>query len=232
MNRGVEGARDDEHAELGDGNGQCLGAGDFSGSADELRLEHPEEIDRVALVVAVGGHVAESSRERPHRAQPRVLRGGRKRPRVPEGHRAEARRLPATVAAHPTPDVQDRDPIDGTTAELVRRAVLEVFELVTDFQNTDVVGSIRDHGGSRPETRRGQRKDRCGARLTQQGAPRNTTGAIRHHRRRYTAFATAVRDAASLKMPRMYSAASLAFRSAKSSPTGFPSTFGMGWHNS
>ncbi len=71
---------------------------------------------------------AHESRERAHRAEPRVLVGCGEGPRVPERHRPESPRLASGTGPDPAIDVQERDAIDGSSAELIRRPILELLE--------------------------------------------------------------------------------------------------------
>src|SRR6185295_12926275 len=87
------------------------------------------------------------------------------------------------VRAYATPDIENRDAIDRAAAELVRSPVLEVLELVTDFQQANVVGPVGDDSWRPANVWSPQREGRRDARLTQQRSPRETTRMLRRHRR-------------------------------------------------
>ena len=225
MDGGVEGARDDQGAELRNRGRQRLRTRKRGGSPQIFRLEHSKEIDRVAVIVAGGGHVAQFPRKRAHRAEPRLLRCRGKGPRVAERHRAEAPRFAPTAGPHAASDVQERDAINGAAAELVRRAVLEVLEQMTDFEDPHVVGASCRHCGRAAE--------RSPARAST-GAAQARSSSTRREKRptRYPTFAAAATGAICFRMPRMYSAASCALRLTNSIPAGSPPIRGKGWHNS
>jgi hypothetical protein len=95
----------------------------------------------MAKLVAIRRHGAQARGERSHGAQAGVLRGCRECPRVAECHGPEAPRLASISGPHPAVDVEERDAIDGSAAELVRGAVLKIFEVVGDLENPHVVGT-------------------------------------------------------------------------------------------
>ena len=143
------------------GAARARAAADGIGGAQKLRVEDPREIDRVALIVAVRDDAAHLVGERTHGAKRGVERRIRKRPRVPERHRAKAPRFLAAARADANVDVQQRDVGNRAAAELIRRAILEVLEGVTDFDDADVGGRWREHG--RRERSQGCRLDHVAA---------------------------------------------------------------------
>jgi hypothetical protein len=103
-----------------------------------LGLERAGQVDRVPALVAGGRQPLQFRCEGDHRAQPGILAGRGKRPRVAERHRAEPARLPPTSRADAACDVQDGDSIDRPAPELVRRAVPELLEGMGHGHHADI----------------------------------------------------------------------------------------------
>src|SRR5207253_8408325 len=111
-----------------------------------LWLEGAKHIDGMSSFVAGSRERAQLARERLHGAQARVLRRLGKRPRIPERHRPKPPRLAASPRPHAAVDVEDRHAIDRAPAELIRRPVHELLELVVDVDDADVSGARADPG--------------------------------------------------------------------------------------
>ena len=142
---------------FGIGTGSARAADTVAAARRYCGLERAEEIDRMAALVAGGGDRLQLVGQRLHRAQPGVLRRRRKRPGVAERHRSEAPRLPRRRRrAHAAVDVQERDAIDRAPAELIRRAVAELLELVIDLDDADVGGAGDDDRRRRAGPERGR----------------------------------------------------------------------------
>ena len=84
--------------------------------------------------------------------------------------------------------------IDGPAAELVRRAILEVFELVIDFENADVVRTRRLDCRRTARLTAREREHRSGTGALKKRSSRQTMRVPGRHRG-YTLFATAGRSA-------------------------------------
>jgi hypothetical protein len=150
-------------------------AGDVGSGAQVLGLEHAEQIDGMAGFIARGRHVAQPCGKGTHRAESRLLRGRRKRPRVAERHRTESLRLSAVAGPHAARDIEQRDPIHRAAAELIRRSVHKLLERVGDFDDAYVGWTGRSH--SRRSVLRtagkGSKRDRCPS--LEERSPRHPT---------------------------------------------------------
>ena len=194
MDGRVEGARDHERAELRNGDRQGLLPRKRGCVAQVCGLEYPEEIEGMTRFVAGGGRGSQFPGKRAHRAKPGVLGCRWKSPCVAKRHRAEAPRLAPTAGPHAAIDVQKRDAIDGTAAELVRRAILEVFELVIDLEDADVVRTRRHDRRRTARLTARQREHRSGTGALKKRSSRQTMRVPGSHGR-YTPFATTGRSA-------------------------------------
>jgi hypothetical protein len=159
VNCGVEGTCDDQRAQLRDRGRERPIARDLRGGVQVRRFEGAEEIDRMAPFVAAGGQLAKRGRQRLHRAESLVLRRRRKRPRIAERHGAESPGLLASAGAHAAPNVEQRHTINGSSAELIRRAIAKFLERMRDVDDADV-GRARglDGGCARLQPRSERRR--------------------------------------------------------------------------
>ena len=146
VNRGVERARDDERAQLRNGRRERQSTRNRGGGAQIFGLERAKEIDGMATLVAGRRHGLQRIGQGFHRRQTWLVRHGGKRPGVAERHRPEAPRVFPAGRLHAAIDVEDRHPIDRSSAELVRRAVAKLLELVVDRDDANVGGARDDDG--------------------------------------------------------------------------------------
>ena len=175
---GVERAGDDQRAQLRDRYCQSRG---FARDRLAARRYDGSRVRNKSIGCPCSSHAAVSeaheSGERAHRAEARVLVGCGEGPRVPERHRPESPRLASGTGPDPAIDVEDRDAIDGSSAELIRRPILELLEPMLHIDDADVVRPWRGDVRTFPE------RDRD--RGSQEGASREGVGGRPAHRANY-----------------------------------------------
>jgi hypothetical protein len=146
---GIERAGGHLGTEFGNRRIQLQLPGNFFGGLQVLRFQLAVYFNRMPPYFTGGGNFRDTVGQGFHGPERGVIRHGfrGKSPDVAERHGSESLCRAAIPCMDGAADIQDRGAIDASAAELVGRAVTELFVIVRDFIDDDVSGLRRTPHG-------------------------------------------------------------------------------------